>query len=142
MIRCSSCRSQEMAGALFCSMCGAPLDTRPWISLNILDHEEILPIDSQEEITLGRTSTGQPFAPDVDLAPFHAYEAGVSRLHAALRITGERVMVKDLGSANGTHLNGEKIPANIPFPVAHRDILTLGKLKIQVLIQKPSRSLE
>lgn len=141
MIYCSNCHSLEMAGALFCCSCGAQLNRigENKISLNLLDSQTVLPVPSQKEFTLGRVSEGQPVAPDIDLAPFQAYEAGVSRLHAALQIAGEQAIVKDLGSANGTRLNGKRIPANIPFPVVDGDILTLGKFKIQILIQKPAR---
>jgi pSer/pThr/pTyr-binding forkhead associated (FHA) protein len=34
---------------------------------------------------------------------------GVSRQHAVIRVSGERVVIEDLGSANGTFVNGQKI---------------------------------
>jgi len=34
---------------------------------------------------------------------------GVSRRHAVIRLSGERATVEDLGSANGTFVNGQKI---------------------------------
>jgi pSer/pThr/pTyr-binding forkhead associated (FHA) protein len=105
------------------------------ISLNIISSGDILPISSQKEITLGRVSEGQPIIPDIDLTPYKAYESGVSRMHASIKSMDEQVMVTDLGSANGTRINGMKISAHIPYPIKHGDILTLGKFKIQVLLK-------
>ena len=105
------------------------------ISLSILETGEVVPLVYREETTLGRVSDGQPIIPDLDLSPFSAYEAGVSRLHASIRQQEGQVIIVDLGSANGTRINGIKIEPNVPHTLLHGDILTLGKLKIQVLIR-------
>jgi pSer/pThr/pTyr-binding forkhead associated (FHA) protein len=112
---------------------GAPGFPEAVISLNILDRGYILPLIGREEYTLGRVSKGQSILPDIDLSPFDAYKAGVSRLHATLKIQGEYITVTDLGSSNGTYINGKTIPAHEPQPLRHGDILALGKLKIQIL---------
>ncbi len=41
--------------------------------------------------------------------------AAVSRRHATINIEGEEAMVQDLGSRNGTFLNGEKLEAARPL---------------------------
>jgi uncharacterized Zn finger protein (UPF0148 family) len=105
------------------------------ISLSILETGEIVPLVFREETTLGRVSDGQPIIPDLDLSPYSAYEAGVSRLHASIRQQEGQVIIVDLGSANGTRLNGIKIEPNVPHTLLHGDVLTLGKLKIQILIR-------
>jgi pSer/pThr/pTyr-binding forkhead associated (FHA) protein len=105
------------------------------VSLNIVNSGEILPLKSQKEITLGRVSGGQPIIPDIDLTPYKAYEGGVSRMHASIRISEDEVSITDLGSANGTRINGRKITSHISYPIKHGDILTLGKFKIQVLLR-------
>src|SRR5512139_237936 len=56
------------------------------ISLNIINTGNCLPLPDQDEVTLGRVSEGQPVRPDIDLTPYKAYEAGVSRLHASIRM--------------------------------------------------------
>ncbi len=106
------------------------------ISLHILDTGQILPLTGREEYTLGRSAEGQSILPDVDLSSFHAYEKGVSRLHASIKTGGGQVTVADLGSVNGTRINGKKMLPNQPQPLNHGDILTLGKLKIQVLTRR------
>lgn len=105
------------------------------ISLNIISTGDVLPLAGQEEITLGRISEGQPMVPDIDLTPYKAYEAGVSRMHASIRMVEDQVLITDLGSANGTRVNGMQITPHIPYPVKHGDILTLGKFKIQILLR-------
>ncbi|OGO37914.1 MAG: hypothetical protein A2W35_07890 [Chloroflexi bacterium RBG_16_57_11] len=105
------------------------------ISLSIINTGDCLPLSSLNEVTLGRVSEGQPVVPDIDLTPYKAYEAGVSRLHASIRMIEDLVTVTDLGSANGTRVNGMQITPHIPCPVKHGDIITLGKFKIQLLLR-------
>jgi len=170
MILCPNCQHHEMAGALFCSDCGAQLvfseslstqaiyrsqsDTvlgstskqtnipmppaaaiDAIVSLHLLESGQILPLIGRNEFTIGRVAEGQPILPDVDLSTFEAYAQGVSRLHAVLKIKMEGIFITDLGSSNGTRVNGQKIPANQDFALNHGDIISLGKIKIQLLIR-------
>ncbi len=105
-----------------------------WVSLHLLESGQILPLSDRNEFTLGRISEGQPVMPDIDLSDFHAYSYGVSRLHAVLKRSADHVQVMDLGSANGTYLNGKRVPPHAEQPVQHGDVISLGKLKIQILI--------
>jgi pSer/pThr/pTyr-binding forkhead associated (FHA) protein len=91
-------------------------------------------LSGREEYTLGRISGEQPILPDIDLSPFQGYEAGVSRLHATIRVDQEEIWVTDLGSVNRTLVNGKEIGTQIAFPLDHGDILTLGNLKLQLFI--------
>lgn len=108
----------------------------PSISLHIIDSGQVIHLADRTEFTLGRTIEGQPILPDVDLSPFDAFTLGVSRLHAALRIVNHEVVVTDLGSSNGTRVNGQKIVPHVDYPINHGDIIALGKLKIQVIISR------
>lgn len=110
------------------------------VSLCVVDSGNILPLENRTEFTIGRSAEGQPIMPDIDLSPHQAYEMGVSRLHASIRLDGQQVMATDLGSVNGTRLNGQKIPPHKPCTLNHGDILTLGKLKLQVLLRHESSS--
>jgi hypothetical protein len=105
-----------------------------WISLHIVDSGQILPLADRTEFTLGRAAEGQPIVPDVDLSPYNAYTNGVSRLHAAIKLIKNQIVLVDLGSSNGTYLNGIKLSPYVETPVAHGDVAYLGKLKIQLLI--------
>lgn len=107
-----------------------------WANLHLLDTGQVLPLSSRNEFTMGRISEGQPIMPDIDLSPYQAYAAGVSRLHAVIRRSGETVVFMDLGSANGTFINGNRLIPNTEQMLNHGDILALGKMRIQVLIDK------
>ena len=113
-----------------------PLQTplQSWISLHLIESGQILPLADRTEFTLGRFAEGQPIVPDVDLTSYNAYANGVSRLHAAIKLVNNRIVVVDLGSSNGTYLNGVRLSPYIETPVSHGDLIYLGKLKIQVLI--------
>ena len=106
------------------------------VSLHLVESGQILNLSGQTEYTIGRGAEGQFILPDVDLSSYQAYAQGVSRMHAALKINNQRVYISDLGSSNGTRVNGQKIVANVDFPLNHGDVIALGKFKIQVLLRK------
>jgi hypothetical protein len=106
-----------------------------WISLHLMDSGKILPLASRTEFTLGRLSEGQPIMPDIDLTPYQAYASGVSRLHAVVKRDANRVLVMDLGSSNGTYINGRRLNPHVEELLSHGDVIALGKLKIQVLLR-------
>lgn len=106
------------------------------VSLHLIESGMILHLTGQNEFTLGRVAEGQPILPDVDLSPYEGYAQGVSRLHSALKLNNQRVYITDLGSSNGTRVNGQKIMPNVDYPLSHGDVIALGKFKIQVLIRK------
>jgi two-component system, cell cycle response regulator len=54
---------------------------------------------SKDQTVIGRGSQ----------ADIQVIDEGISRRHAAIQLDGERVVVLDLGSTNGTYLNGEKV---------------------------------
>jgi hypothetical protein len=112
-----------------------PTGVDAWGSLHLLDTGQVLPLTGRNEFTLGRISEGQPIMPDIDLSPYQAYASGVSRLHAVVKRDGPRVILMDLGSANGTYINGKRLTTNVEQTLNHGDIVALGKLKIQVLIK-------
>lgn len=112
-----------------------PNSTEATVALLILDTQENIFLHSSEEFSLGRATAGQPIVPDIDLTPYNAYETGVSRLHASINIYNDPITVQDLGSVNGTRVNGKKLSPHSKISLEHGDILTLGKLKIQVLIK-------
>ncbi len=106
-----------------------------WLSLHLMDSGKILPLASRNEFTLGRLSEGQPIMPDIDLTPYQAYASGVSRLHAVVKRDASSVVVMDLGSSNGTYLNGRRLNPHLEEALSHGDIVALGKLKIQILLR-------
>lgn len=114
---------------------GVSLGGDTWVSLHLLESGQILPLANRSEFTLGRSSEDQPIMPDVDLTPYQAYACGVSRLHAVLKREGKHVLIVDLGSSNGTYVNGKRLPPNSEHGLKHADVISLGKLQIQVLLK-------
>jgi hypothetical protein len=106
-----------------------------WLSLHLMDSGKILPLAMRNEFTMGRLSEGQPIMPDIDLTPYQAYASGVSRLHAVIKRETDRTVVMDLGSSNGTYLNGRRLNPHMEEELKHGDVVALGKLKIQVLLR-------
>jgi hypothetical protein len=106
-----------------------------WVTLHLLDTGQVLPLTERAEFTLGRISEGQPIMPDVDLSPYQAYARGVSRLHAVIKREASHVFLMDLGSSNGTFVNGKRLTPNVDHALSNGDVVALGKLKIQVLLK-------
>ena len=109
---------------------------KSWVSLNFLDTGEILPLPEKDELTIGRCSEDQPILPDIDLSLNNAYENGVSRLHCVIKRVKTKTYIKDLGSSNGTTLNGSRLNANSDTPFKHGDILSLGKLSFKLILHQ------
>jgi predicted component of type VI protein secretion system len=57
----------------------------------------------------------------------------VSRFHCALTIRGEEVCIRDLGSTNGTIVDGERLTDE--FTLSDGDIFQVGPLAFQVVIR-------
>ena len=79
-----------------------------------------LPVD-RDWIVIGRGHTA-----DVVLA-----DATISRAHAAIVYDGEAFYVQDLGSTNGTRVNGKRSPRAV---LTDGDEVRLGKLQLRVTL--------
>jgi hypothetical protein len=109
-----------------------------WGSLHLLDTGHVVPLLAKSEFTLGRVSDGQPIMPDIDLSAYQAYAAGVSRLHAIIKRGSHHMVFMDLGSANGSFINGKRLAPNEEQMLSHGDVVALGKMKIQILLKNTS----
>ena len=105
------------------------------VTLHVLDTGQFLPLSGQDSFTLGRLSQGQPHGPDVDLTDYNAYMQGVSRIHATITVEKGRVYITDMGSVNGTRVNGNRLEPHAARPLQNGDIIVLGKLKLQAIIR-------
>ncbi len=62
----------------------------------------------------------------------------VSRRHCQFKINDTGVTVRDLGSANGTNINGQPIQANTDIPLTPETLIEIGPLKIVVTFTPPA----
>ncbi|MBI5667262.1 MAG: FHA domain-containing protein [Chloroflexi bacterium] len=104
------------------------------IELNAPQMSKPLKLRVEERVVLGRSVSGESKQPDVDLAAYQAEDLGVSRQHLALFPEGDRLMLEDLGSGNGTLLNTTRLKPGEPQPLSHGDHLYLGRLRLDVQI--------
>jgi pSer/pThr/pTyr-binding forkhead associated (FHA) protein len=75
---------------------------------------------------IGRRSAARGVEPEIDLSGPPA-DPGISRLHALLLPAPDGTWaLLDLGSANGTLLNGKEIPAGDLTPLHDGDLINLG----------------
>ena len=86
---------------------------------NIDNKNVVVPLD-RDRLTLGRSSVNELCYPD---------DAGLSRQHLALTRSDDEWFVEDLGSKNGTLLNGKRIDQKIPFRQGDR--ISAGHLTIE-----------
>lgn len=59
--------------------------------------------------------------------------AGMSRLHAGLRLEGRRLMLTDLGSTNGTLVDGRKLVPNRPVQITSRMRIVMGSEPVSLI---------
>ncbi len=74
------------------------------------------------KITKDETIIGRGSQADIQVI-----DEGISRKHASIRLEGDRVVVQDLGSTNGTYLNGEKVGVH---PLQDGDKIQVGSTTI------------
>jgi len=102
--------------------------------LHLYQHNAYIRLEENKDYSLGRINEGQSVFPDIDLSAYDGYRNGVSRVHASIQISLRRINVVDLGSSNGTFLNGRRLTPQVPYALADGDILVLGKLEARVMV--------
>ncbi len=143
---CTRCGHPNRDDARFCSQCGAQLDADGTVGLTPVDAEEEgfeefpFPHDELEAgqalllvkrgpnagstflIERDATSVGRDTKSDVFLD-----DVTVSRAHARIERRDHVFFVKDLGSLNGTYVNGEAVEET---KLARGDEVQIGKFKL------------
>jgi hypothetical protein len=92
-----------------------------------------LDVPTVEVAILGRGSQPENQEILVDLSPFGAGDKGVSRRHLIIRRRGTLIYVADLGSRNGTWLNGQRLVAHGERLLRNGDEIQLSRLKFRVM---------
>jgi serine/threonine-protein kinase len=83
----------------------------------------------RSELVIGRAHKDS--MPDIDLGPYGGSQAGVSRRHNRLLRQGDHWFVEDLGSTNGTFVNGVKVAFQQRAAVKPGDIIRVGQIELQ-----------
>jgi hypothetical protein len=106
------------------------------LRIEVLESTIPLVVDVRGEMTIGRGDTVTNYSPEIDLTKHGAYRLGLSRRHAILRRKEDQLELTDLGSRNGTHINGSRLDLNETRPVNDGDEITLGNLTMKLIYQK------
>lgn len=155
---CPHCGYDNYEGVVYCERCGValvavPISTRKLedtefgkggtdrlgsdrvLILQIGNDETPILVQIRNEVILGRLSQVDDTCTYLNLVPYGAEDAGVSRRHARLLRDEDLLYVMDLNSTNGTRLNGEVLPASVEQRLRDGDELTLGRLKVSVFFK-------
>jgi hypothetical protein len=89
-------------------------------------------LQPKAKILVGRSDTNTNHFPDIDLSPYNAAEEGVSRAHAVIQHNENTLTLSDMGSINGTYLNGQRLIAHQPRILHDGDEVRFGKLVLRI----------
>ncbi len=138
-LTCVVCGQEISLGDVFCAACGAnlagghPLTAR----LIVLGTNEIaaqFPLDVEGEHLIGRPDQMHGISPSVDLSRFDP-AGGVSRRHAKIILRAQQFLIEDLGSANGTIINGTvKLLPQIQHVLSSGDEVRIGSTSLKFVI--------
>lgn len=158
---CVYCGQENRSGLLYCLYCGQELaesesgsQTLPVNPFREKSNRPDVPIDANtpgltlmvstdrglkaitlpggRRIVLGRLDDESSVQPDLDLSSFGALEGGVSRHHAAIDFVDISPTLTDLGSKNGTYINGKQLSPHQSRILSHGDEIRLGKLLMYI----------
>jgi len=81
----------------------------------------------------GETIIGRDASADLPIP-----DASMSRRHARITVTGSQAVVEDLGSKNGTRVEGRRIDG--PTPLGSRATVAFGTVSAEFLLEEPLES--
>jgi hypothetical protein len=93
---------------------------------------EPVELSLERPLLIGRKDEAANILPDLDLSNYGGSDKGVSRKHAMIQREDDLLSVIDLGSGNGTFLNGTRLSPNEPRILRDGDEVRLGKLALHV----------
>ena len=104
--------------------------------LKVVDTDREIRLPSADEVQIGRLDAAHGIFPDLDLTSDGGLEGGVSRRHCKIHQRGMTYLVEDVGSANGTFLNGQRLTPYLPHVLKDEDELQLGTVKMEVILKQ------
>lgn len=113
-----------------------PLDVgmaAPWVlDLHVDSNIISFRLEIEQRLLLGRADGN--IEPDLDLTPFGGLNKGVSRRHAVIVATGDRLEIIDLKSTNGTFINGQRLQPFKSYRLRHGDELIMGEVRVDLTL--------
>jgi hypothetical protein len=98
------------------------------------DTDAQFPLPAENEISIGRVDPHRGIRPDVDLSKFDP-ASRISRRHARVTSRGSQFYIEDLGSANGTIINGRtRLKPQEPYPLVNGDVLKIGETTLKFVV--------
>ena len=92
------------------------------------------PVPSESEVLIGRLDPHRGIRPEVDLSRYDP-AARVSRKHARIMVRGGQFFIEDLGSANGTFINGRiRLKPQELHALQSGDLIKIGQTTLQFFI--------
>lgn len=157
---CPACGAHNLPGVAFCEDCGASLSDAPSTGAAISPpvHYDAVPVATppvshapvaqtsrprlvhtsgrefpleKDTILLGRRSPVDGIFPEVDLTDYDN-DSYISRRHGRITRHESGYVYEDLGSSNGSWVNGNKLQAHIQQPLGEGISLRLGKTEMVV----------
>ncbi|MGI5845284.1 MAG: FHA domain-containing protein [Candidatus Xenobium sp.] len=156
-IRCVACGAENPSSESYCEDCGASLTAaraevetpspvaavpvaieaaapaaspRPRLSLVDGGGEFLL---DRDVMALGRRSPADSIFPEIDLTEADT-ESYISRRHGRIVRQEGRILYEDVGSSNGSFLNGNRLTAGVQAEIHEGDRLRLGKTEMVYLV--------
>ena len=105
------------------------------IILHVEAYDDPVPLRVLDHVVLGREEGSDDVATYINLEPYGALNAGVSRRHAQFSRREDELLVRDLGSTNGTFLNGQRLIDARDYSVHDGDELVVGRLSLRVFFK-------
>lgn len=106
------------------------------IQLKIISNQREVQLALDKKLLFGRIDPALGVFPDIDLTVDGSLAKSVSRRHATVSRQDDKIVVEDLGSVNGTFINGQRLDPYVPNSINDGDILQLGKLPVEFKIRK------
>ena len=121
-------------------------DLYSWMKKGKTDWCDPKPAKSDATMKLVSMKTSEPFQLEVKKDSFVigknpaavdgviSFNKMISRVHCRIDKHGERYMISDLQSANGTYVNRVKLVPNHPHAIKHGDVVRLANSDFQIVI--------
>jgi pSer/pThr/pTyr-binding forkhead associated (FHA) protein len=86
---------------------------------------------------IGRSDIAQKWHPELDLIPYGggSPDLGVSRHHALIQRDGASFSLVDVGSTNGTFVNGKPLEYNKPVDLHDGDTVAFGAFNTRITLR-------